>query len=49
MSPLEAIAIEGYRSGALTEHQVQRLLGLDSRFEVHGLLKEHHVPLRWPW
>ena len=44
---LEAIAIEGYRSGALTEHQVQRLLGLDSRFEVHALLKEHNVPLRY--
>jgi predicted HTH domain antitoxin len=44
---LEAIAIEGYRSGALTEYQVQRLLELDSRFEVHALLKEHRVPLRY--
>ena len=27
----EAIAIEGYRSGALSQSQVQRLLGLVSR------------------
>jgi len=43
---LEAIEVEGYRTGALTEYQVQRSLGLDSRFEVHALLKEHRVPLR---
>lgn len=43
---LEAIAVEGYRSGALTEAQVRRVLGLESRFQVHALLKEHHVPLR---
>ena len=44
---LEAIAVEGYRTGALTESQVRRLLGLESRFEVHALLKEHRVPLRY--
>jgi len=44
---LEAIAIEGYRTGALTEGQVRRLLGLESRFEVHALLKEHRVPLQY--
>lgn len=44
---LEAIAVEGYRTGALTENQVQRLLALDSRFEVHALLKEHRIPLRY--
>lgn len=43
---LEAIAVEGYRSGALTEAQVRRVLGLESRFLVHALLKEHRVPLR---
>jgi predicted HTH domain antitoxin len=43
---LEAIAVEAYRSGALTEAQVRRLLGLESRFEVHALLKEHHVTLQ---
>ena len=44
---LEAIAIEGYRTGGLTEAQVRRLLELDSRFQVHAWLKEHHVPLRY--
>ena len=44
---LEALAIEGYRTGALTETQVRRLLDLDSRFQVHALLKEHDVPLRY--
>ncbi len=44
---LEAIAVEAYRTGALTESQVRRLLGLDSRFQVHALLKEHHVPLQY--
>ncbi len=44
---LEAIAVEGYRTGALTENQVRRLLDLESRFEVHALLKEHRVPLQY--
>jgi len=44
---LEAIVVEGYRTGALTESQVRRLLGLESRFEVHALLKEHRVPLQY--
>jgi predicted HTH domain antitoxin len=44
---LEAIAIEAYRTGALTESQVRRLLGVESRFQVHALLKEHNVPLQY--
>ena len=44
---LEAIAVEGYRSGALTESQIRRLLGLESRFQVHALLKQHNVPLQY--
>jgi hypothetical protein len=42
---LELMAIEGYKSGLLTEFQVQRMLGLQDRFEVHGFLKEHGVYL----
>jgi predicted HTH domain antitoxin len=42
---LEAIAIGAYRTGALSESQVRRLLGLESRFQVLALLKEHNVPL----
>lgn len=44
---LEAIAVEGYRTGALTEGQVRRLLELETRFQVHALLKEHRVPLHY--
>jgi len=44
---LETVAVEGYRTGALTETQVRRLLGLETRFEVHALLKEHKVPLHY--
>lgn len=44
---LEAIAVEGYRTRALTESQVRRLLGLETRFEVHALLKQHEVPLQY--
>lgn len=44
---LEAVAVEAYRTGALSESQVRRLLNLESRFEVHALLKDHRVPLRY--
>ena len=39
---LEALVIEGYRSGALTHYQASRLLGL-SRFEFDGFLKERNI------
>jgi len=44
---LEALAADGYRTGALTESQIKRLLGFESRLEVHALLKEHAVPYRY--
>lgn len=44
---LEAIAVEGYRTGVLSESHVRRLFNFESRFEVHALLKEHRVPLRY--
>jgi predicted HTH domain antitoxin len=44
---LEALAVEAYRTGALAEGQVRRLLRLETRFEVHALLKNHRVPLRY--
>jgi predicted HTH domain antitoxin len=43
----EAIAIEGYRSGALSHSQVQRLLGFGSRWEVDALLKRASVYLEY--
>ena len=44
---LESLALEGYRSGRLSESQVRRLLGFGTRYQVHGFLKEHGVPLRY--
>jgi predicted HTH domain antitoxin len=40
---LEAVAIEGYRSGVLTAYQTRRLLGFETRYELDGFLKEHNV------
>ena len=40
---LEAIALEGVRSGKLTISQARRLLGIDSRYEMDGFLKAHGV------
>ena len=40
---LESIAIEGYRSGALTTSQTRRLLGFETRYELEGFLKAHNV------
>jgi predicted HTH domain antitoxin len=44
---LESLALEGYRSGRLSESQVRRLLDFGTRYQVHGFLKEHGVPLRY--
>lgn len=44
---LESLALEGYRSGRLTEEQVRRMLGFASRWDVHGFLKEHNVYLNY--
>jgi predicted HTH domain antitoxin len=39
---LEALAIEGYRSGKLTHYQASQLLGM-SRFEFDGFLKDRQI------
>jgi hypothetical protein len=44
---LEALALEGYRSKRLGESAVRRLLGFETRMEVHGFLKEHGVYLNY--
>ena len=38
---LESVALEGYRSGVLTESQVRRLLGFETRMEVNTFLNQH--------
>ena len=42
---LEAVALEGYRSGSLTEEQVRRMLNFDTRLDVHAFLKKYNVHL----
>jgi Uncharacterised protein family (UPF0175) len=42
---LESIALEGYRARILGELPLRRLLGFETRFDVHAFLKEHEVPL----
>ena len=39
---LEALAVEGYRSGALTPYEASQLLQL-SRFEFDALLKRRNI------
>jgi hypothetical protein len=42
---LEALAVEGYRSGRLSAFQVRQMLGHESRWETEGFLSAHGV---WP-
>ncbi len=44
---LESLALEAYRSGALTTAQGRRLLGFETRYEVDGFLKQHGVDLNY--
>ncbi|MGD0911225.1 MAG: UPF0175 family protein [Terracidiphilus sp.] len=36
---LEALAVEGYRTERLSESEIRRLLGFETRMEVHAFLK----------
>jgi hypothetical protein len=40
---LESLALEAYRSRALTAAQIRRLLGFPTRMQVDAFLKEHEV------
>ena len=42
---IEALAIEGVRSGKLTACQARQMFGIQSRHEMDGFLKAHGVPL----
>ena len=42
---LEALVLEGVRSGKLTEYQARQALGLRSRYEMDGFLKAHGILL----
>ncbi|MEX2303927.1 MAG: UPF0175 family protein [Bryobacterales bacterium] len=41
---IETMALEAYAEDLLTEHQLGRLLGLPSRFDVEAFLKQRRVP-----
>jgi hypothetical protein len=40
---LEAVGLEAYRERRVTGHQLRMLLGIRSRYELDGFLKEHQV------
>ena len=40
---LEALALEAYRERRMTGYQLRMLLGISSRYELDGFLKEHKV------
>lgn len=40
---LESLAVEAYRSQALTAAQLRRLLGFATRMQVDEFLKEHEI------
>ena len=42
---LESLALEEYRLGRLAEEQMRRMLGFESRFQVHSFLKQHNAYL----
>ncbi len=44
---LEATALEGYRSGRLSQAQVRRMLDLATDMQVDAFLKEHKIYLEY--
>jgi Uncharacterised protein family (UPF0175) len=44
---LESLALEEYRLGRLSDEQVRRMLGFESRFDVHAFLKAHDTYLNY--
>jgi hypothetical protein len=40
---LQALALEAYRQQRLSAYQLRTLLGIGSRYELDGFLKDHQV------
>ena len=40
---LEGFALEEYKAGRITKAELRRWLGLETRYELDGFLKEHGV------
>jgi hypothetical protein len=41
---LENFVLQGFRTRVLTREDVRRLLGFDTKMEVHAFFKAHEVP-----
>jgi hypothetical protein len=41
---LESFVLEGFRTRVLSTEDVRRLLGCETKLEVHAFLKAHDVP-----
>jgi hypothetical protein len=41
---LERVALDGFESGQLTTSQVRKILGFDTKMQVHEFLTAHGVP-----
>jgi len=44
---LETIVVDAYRQGLISGGQLQRILGIPSRYGVHGFLKSQGVYLNY--
>jgi hypothetical protein len=44
---LEALALDGYRTGKLSESALREILGFETRMDVHAFLKRHGVYLQY--
>ena len=42
---MEALALDGIRTGRISEAQARRILGISSRYEMDGFLKAHGLML----
>jgi len=40
---LEGFALEEYKAGRVSKAELRRWLGIETRYELDGFLKEHHV------
>jgi hypothetical protein len=40
---LESLSLEAYKAGRITNAELRRLLGFETRYELDGFLKAHDV------
>jgi len=40
---LEGFALEEFKTGHITKPELRRMLGFETRYELDGFLKAHHV------